>query len=512
MATMPCGSYSNMLDLKSAWSEAVTKRIDFNRFEPSTVSAEELAKIVEAVVPTAGSVLWGGPVSEEVNPADLAELPAYRQYLEQRFGLDDSVASVALVDWSALRDTCRLLEGRSSDVRDPFVALANLAAVAGAVIFYDRVVVLDKDDMATHANGILGLDEVVRGVELAREGPGRRLKLILDDHFSWALRELDSATHYGVPWIQWLGESWQQLLPGTTFPGHTELAFDGSVGYNLSPMRESYKEVLFGVDKGSWVRSDMTDELILDNDIRALTYERFAQSLNTALCEAPGRPSIVYVGGCLRSPMLLARARWADESLKETRQPETFLQREWTKRWAVDRRDVHLPFWMTAVIASARSKEEVADRLRTLRRSTKRMRRRRGELCESLWRGEPVANRALFEALAADHDGLTADWARIAGTALNLGSALLQVAAPGPYAEIVNPAVRAAAVMGDGWLQKLALRLFRPRVYAIYRMAADAKELTDVVGTSSRLFDFERAYAEQPIDFMRRLGKISWVA
>jgi len=43
-------------------------------------------------------------------------------------------------------------------------------------------------------------------------------------------------------------------------------------------------------------------------------------------------------------------------------------------------------------------------------------------------------------------------------------------------------------------------------------MAADARELTDVLGASSRLFDFEQAYAAQPVDFMRRLGQIAWIS
>lgn len=96
--------------------------------------------------------------------------------------------------------------------------------------------------------------------------------------------------------------------------------------------------------------------------------------------------------------------------------------------------------------------------------------------------------------------------------ALEVSTAVLQAAAPGTPAEIVEPALKGATVMGDGWSRTLALRMFRPRVYAVYRMAADAKELTDVLGASSRLFDFKTAYAAQPVHFMQRLGKIAWVA
>jgi hypothetical protein len=488
----------------------MTRRLDFSNFQPSAALAEEAAKTVEAVIPTVGSGLWGGSLGSEFTGDELAGLPDYRRYLENRLDLKDGVTSAALVDWSALRDTCDLLEG--SRALDPFVGLANLAAVVGAVIFHDRVVVIDADDMVNRANRVLGLDGVIRGIELADQGPGHRLRLILDRHYSWAWHELGRASKDKVPWIQWLQESWQQLLPGATFPDHASREIERVLGYNTSPMRASYMEILFGIKEGLWVQSNETNELILDNDVRALVYERFAQSLDTALSDAPGRPSIVYVGGCLRSPMLLTRARWADECLKETTQPEAFLQRVWAERWASDRRDVQLPFWMTAVIASARSVDEVADRVRTLRRSTKRTRQRRGELCESLRRGEPAANRELFQALAADLEGLTADWEQAAEVALEVGTATLQVAAPGTPAEIVKPALKGATIMGDDWLRSVALRLFRPRVYAVYQMAASARELTDVLGASSRLFNFEQAYAAQPIDFMHRLGKIAWMA
>jgi hypothetical protein len=366
--------------------------------------------------------------------------------------------------------------------------------------------------MAERANTAFGLDAVIHGIELADHGPGRRLRFILDEHYSWAWHEVGKASSAGLKWIGWLADAWQQVLPGTRFPSHESRAIEAALGYNTSPERESFKEILFGIDQGTWALSERTDDLILDNDIRALVYEGFAQSLDTALSDAPGRPSIVYVGGCLRSPMLFARARWADECLKETTQPEAFLQRAWRDHWTGDRRGVRLPFWMTAVIGSARSISEVADRARTLRRSTKRARRRRAELCESLRRGEPAANRALFQALAADLEGLTADWENAAGAVLDVGTTALEAAAPGVPTELLSPALKAATVMGDGWLRTIALRLFRPRVYAIYRMAVDAGQLTDILGASSRLFQFETAYASQPVDFMRRLGKVAWVA
>jgi len=488
----------------------MNERMRFDEFEPSTASEEEAANKVETAIRNTGSGLWGRR-SESVR-AELEELPDYRRYLGQRLGLMNDVASIALVDWSALRDTCALLEGEPGGIPDPFVALANLAAVTGSVIFHDRVVVIDAYDMANRANSALGLDGVIRGIELDDQGPGRRLQYIFDDHYSWAWHELDRASGDGIPWVRWLKEYWQKLLPWANLPDHASREFERVLGYNTSPDNQSYKQLLFSIEKGSWIPSTRTDELILDNDIRALVYERFAQSLDTALSDDPRRPSVVYVGGCFRSPMLRARARWADECLKETTQPEAFLQREWARRWNSDRRDIKLPFWMAAVIASARSIDEVADRVQKLRSSTVRTRRRRAELCESLRRGEPEANRKLFQALATDLEGLTAGWGQIAGGTLAVGATALQAVAPGVPAEIATSALEGAAVRNPDWLRSLALRLFRPRVYSVYRMAADAKELTDILGASSRLFDFDRAYAEKPVDFMRRLGEIAWVA
>ncbi|MEU7060458.1 hypothetical protein [Streptomyces sp. NPDC046197] len=466
---------------------------------------------MDAVVSSVGAGLWGAPNNEELRADEIAQLPEYRYYLEQSLE-PRGVASIALVDWSALRDACELLEADLGPIRDPFIALANLSVVVGAVIFHDRLVVLDYGDMAARANRLLGIDGLVRSLQLAEEGPGLRLRLVLDEHYSWAWHELGGATEGGAPWMGWLRDAWTELLPRAGFPNHASEAIEAELGYNTSPQRESFKEALFGIERGSWVRGESTDALILDNDIRALIYERFAQSLDTALAQDQTSPSVTYVGGCLRSPMLLARARWADESLKVTTQPEAFLQRVWAQQWSEDRRDVRLPFWMTAVLASSTSLSEVADRVRTLRRTARRVRRRRGELAECLRRGEPSATQQLLQALAADLGGLTADWEAIAGAALEVGAIAVQTVAPAMPKELVKPALAGAKVMGDGWLRALALRLFRPRAYAVYRMAADARELTDVLGTASRLFQFPQAYAAQPVDFMRRLGRVAWIA
>lgn len=487
------------------------RRLDFTGFTPSTEPAKQAARTVDAVVSSVGAGLWGAPSNQEFLAEELAQLPEYRRYLEQRLEPRD-VASIALVDWSALRDACGLLEADLGSVRDPFIALANLSAVAGAVIFHDRLVVLDHGDMAARANRLLGLDGLVRGLQIADEGPGFRLRHVLDNHYSWAWREIGGAMDNAAPWIGWLRDAWAELLPEAGFPDHASRSIEAELGYNTSPQRESFKEALFGIEHGSWVLGKNTDALILDNDIRTLIYERFAQSLDTALAQDHIGPSVTYVGGCLRSPMLLARARWADESLKVTTQSEAFLQRAWVQQWTADRRDVRLPFWMTAVLASLTSHSEVANRIRTLRRTARRARARRRELTESLRRGDPSATHQLLQALAADLEGLTADWDTIAGAMLKVGTVALQAAAPGVPEELVKPALAGAKVMGEGWLRALALRLFRPRAYAVYRMAADARELSDVLGVASRLFEFPQAYAAQPVDFMRRLGRVAWIA
>lgn len=486
-------------------------RPDFSKFTPSTEPQQAAARTVDAVVSSVGSGLWGAPNNEDLLAKEMGQLPEYRRYLEERLE-PRGVGSMALVDWSALRDACTLLEGDLDTVLDPFVALANLSAVAGAVIFHDRIVVLDAHDMAARANRLLGLDGVVRGLRIADDGPGLRLRLVLDRHYTWAWHELGAATDDAAPWMGWLRDAWAELLPDVGFPNHARRTIEAELGYNTSPQRESYKEALFGIDSGSWVLGGSTDAMILDNDIRGLIYERFAQTLDTALATDQAGPSVTYVGGCLRSPMLLARARWADESLKVTRQPEAFLQRAWAQQWSADRRDVRLPFWMTAIVASSTSPREVADRIRALRRTARRDRARRGELAESLRRGERSATQQLFQALAADLEGLTADWERLAGAALEVGAVEVQAAAPGVPAELVKPALCGAKIMGEEWLRRLALRLFRPRAYAVYRMGDGARELTDVLGTASRVFGFPQAYAAQPVDFMKRLGRVAWIA
>jgi hypothetical protein len=48
---------------------------------------------------------------------------------------------------------------------DPFLAIADLAAVVGAIIFYDSLLVLDFAGIARRSNELLDLDGIVRGID-----------------------------------------------------------------------------------------------------------------------------------------------------------------------------------------------------------------------------------------------------------------------------------------------------------------------------------------------------------
>ena len=85
-------------------------------------------------------------------------------------------ASVAIVDRTALWRTTRLVSGDLGS-NDPFIVVADMATIFGAVIFDDRVVVFGDEeivDIAARANALLGRDDVIRPISFNPDPDGEQ--------------------------------------------------------------------------------------------------------------------------------------------------------------------------------------------------------------------------------------------------------------------------------------------------------------------------------------------------
>jgi hypothetical protein len=100
---------------------------------------------------------------------------------------NSALSSVGLVDWTSVYHVDELFEGGDRDL-GPFVALADLNAIIAAVLFYDRVVVLDADDLVPRVAEALRVPDVLVSLS-SKAGPsgagGHRL---LKPSTSWLLR------------------------------------------------------------------------------------------------------------------------------------------------------------------------------------------------------------------------------------------------------------------------------------------------------------------------------------
>ena len=78
-----------------------------------------------------------------------------------------------------------------------------------------------------------------------------------------------------------------------------------------------------------------------------------------------------------------------------------------------------------------------------------------------------------MQAMAGDLATLTKNMSEVAGTGVTAATAVLSVTAPVVPTELVKAAA-AAAGSQSGWLHKMGLRLFRPRLFFIVNLAGTA--------------------------------------
>ncbi|WP_437535052.1 hypothetical protein WME79_12525 [Sorangium sp. So ce726] len=485
--------------------DGLARRLDVaNRFAETQWSLELL-----------GTVNWdpGPPYVPHARARELSRLPALRASLRKqgRPGTD-AFNSVALVDWTSLDNSCRLLSG--DDVADPFVALLDLATVTNALIFYDRVVVLDDGgETAARANKLMWLDDVIRPLDMysGAERAEGRWQRILDALFASALAEIINTGSYHPNWLDDLAKLWQQLVPSMDTLDYREI--DTRLSYSCSPQRHSGSRMIFDYNRIRYLprSTERLHDMILDNDVRALFYERLAHLLSVVFWPEHEGPPVRYVGGCLRTPMRIARERAAAEMLMPSPLLEQWLQERWAQAYQKREIPVQMPFWFDALMARTENRSDLPEAINSLRAEAAYVRRRRADTERALARGDASETTPLVSALLGDINDFSKRSGSVRGAALDLGQGIIRTALPVVPMNEARLAFEAASKLGPNWLDRISLRLFRPQLWSVFTLGQSARQVQRSIDVAFALFSLPAGNAKLPRQFLSTFATLPWV-
>ncbi|HET6549382.1 MAG TPA: hypothetical protein VFG79_13035 [Solirubrobacter sp.] len=456
-----------------------------------------------------------------------------------RDALRPAVGSTVVVDWTALNHACVLLEGNlwvpaSSAEQltfggtveptnfpagagryhyDPFIALADLATVAAAVILHDRLlaVTAPAHPIAERATRALQLhDGVIRELRTDVIGSGgddrvNSLIELLNGAWMDARATVAAGEQFGRPWFQALRDSWSYALPTVEFPSHSADGVDEVMPdpqYGASPAGEPPAIFTNAWDAWEFKPDQYLAAVVIDNDIRALFYELLVDQLIELGDEGGRAPRLRYLGGTLRAPLQIAYAN-AFSHRKAKIPVEQRLQSAWLDQGG----PTELPLWLTAILATAPdSPADVAAQIAAWREKARRFRDRRAELESALERGDRKTGKKVLAALQSDLKALT-------GGAFDTGVEVVQAAA-----ELVGAPAPAASA-GSAVAKKLSapvemawLRYRQPQLWLIADMGVRAGMGVNSVRNAARAFAFpEHLMDEIPVAFLNRLGHLASV-
>jgi hypothetical protein len=420
--------------------------------------------------------------------------------------------SIAVIDWNAARNTVMLFREPRA-IADPFVAILDLATVVSALVFYDRLLLLDYDAMATRLAEVFGLNGVIRGINATEYFPDGGMRGQIEYYFREAQRELEEATEGDKAWIGWLRESWAKLLPHAEFPRHDGEANDRLHGhYNAYDGRADVAlDALFRLHADTYRPRDVDfSELILDNDARSLFYEILVEQMKIHL-DPERLLTFRYLANPLRTPMQTARARLAEAELRALRPAaEDWLQVQWTQLLTslqAPSVSVQIPFWLGVVLSARPHRFDISDAVRNLRDQARRFRSRRQEMEEELFAGNLSSIATMRTALQGDVNSLTQNTANLASAALDIADTAAKAVLPVPVGPKSVAAL--AAPVSANWFRRQWLRLFRPQLWLMYDLGQQAQRVTRVLPVAFERFDLLPALATQPTEFVARVGQMS---
>jgi hypothetical protein len=421
--------------------------------------------------------------------------------------------SIAVVDWSALNNTCRLLIEPAA-VDDPFTAILDLSTIVTALIYYDHLLVLNYGEVAQRATDTFGLQSnVIVGLPLqppnskSAWGQPTEMRTLIEQYYTAAQDELAFAYRRNLPWVADLGRRWTALLPGENRNAMARIKYLHSPSsYERPPSRSL--DSLFTLRLGAWRLTDKRRvELIIDNDSRSLFYDILLGQLRQHL-DKQRTFTFRYLANALRSPMQLARAHYAEQLLSAlSPAPEDWLQQEWAKLYRPLSLDLRMPFWLAAVLHTARRGKTIPDAVVELRDASRGFRKHRANLEEQLFEGDLSQYEKLRAALQGQVAKLTDSAAGMANTALELADVGVKTVLPVPVGPKSVAAL--ATAVKPNWFRERWLRMFRPQLWFIYDLGTRARHVTNVMPVLAERLQLPKAHAEEPLAFYDRLGSMT---
>ncbi|MFI1076242.1 hypothetical protein [Streptomyces puniciscabiei] len=429
------------------------------------------------------------------------------------------VQNVALMDWTTMHHVDQICTFELEGI-DPFVSIADLNALLCAAIFYDRIAVINADArMLREIEITFGIHDAISDLDVpkSRENDsGNSLGAIFDRCFLDSWREFVNVDYDDPPrWVQVLQKSWENLLPGVQVPVHRNpLHLD----WYWSSWRPYALNQLFEAESGEkWnLRSDEELlNLVIDNDVRALTYEHIADVLTSAIAEPDGRGPIVrYVGGVLRSPMQKAlRARWsATWSGKGAPPAEAMLNGYWQQHWRmVEGPQPIFPFWLSAVIAECRTKLDLREVLPRWRRRSAGFRRKRADVETAMLSGNVSALAEAQRALVGEVDKLKQG--QVSSAAISAGVDVSQALAvthlPPPLTEVSKALAGPSKLLVDP-LTMLILRGVKPHLWFLAKVGRAGATTLKPQADLLRIFDLDAVDASAGSAFLDKVNTIEW--
>lgn len=450
-----------------------------------------------------------GPFDRDLDPF----LPALGQHLNGLLDSDGSpFSTVALLDWSTVRHVHALLTSKDIHL-DPFVALADLNALLAAALFYDRAVVVDDYGYTAEVAEMLGISDVLLPLP-SRFGPetpwGTPVLLeYFDSSFQMSAADLFNEDADSAFTLE-LNHAWKDLIPSVSLPAERDV---NEVGWSLSPGKLNLFQQLFQSGQ-MWVPAE---RFIIENDVRAMTYENAASVLTAALATGDlTGPNVRYLGGVFRAPMQSAiRARWRHAWDRMGGLPiETSLNEWWAQKAGKSGVSPAFPFWLSAVLYGCETRSDLAIEVPKWRRRSKDLRRRRSEVERLILDGDhesiELYKRAIGGAVESLADAKAA--AAVPATAAAATKAALAVTGIAPFMTDA-----AAAVLDSDVVKQLSprttwlMRITRPRLWFLAKANVSASHLAQPMYRLKDLFQLPNT-PHDALGFLSKANSLEWTA
>ena len=385
---------------------------------------------------------------------------------------------------------------------DPFVAVADLAAIVSAALFYDRLAVVHGSPTVDRDFHSLGVQSFASRISPGERGDesvaSNAMGHLLQDAWSSVFSNVSNNWNRRGSDLSAIEGYWKSLLPNLK----TLDLRSSECRYTASPNQPTWP--VFDDIEGNWEAGprEFLASLVRDNTYRGLFYVRLADEFERLLSFEDNEVEVRYVGGCLRTPVQLAVMR-AD--LRDGAPLEHDLERF----RPIPHAPVRMPFWFSAVMSCCDTRDDLPAAIAQVRDLARPIRRRRKELSIALGEGNMRETARVKEAMNAAFADFEKELARHAPKALETAAKVVV-----STSLVSSGATTSASLFSvlETPIVNLVRRVFRPHIAAIHELSSAADACTNSLRTAARVFGFPQSFVTGSADFLTQLGRVAWVA